>query len=91
MSAVVEETRPYGRAPSTGGAAPVRHVAVVGAGLAGLAAALSLKREGWGVTLVERSRLLGGKATSFQLGDVEMDSGQHAILGCYSSFLEFVE
>ena len=91
MSAVVEETRPYGRAPSTGGAAPVRHVAVVGAGLAGLAAALSLKREGWRVTLVERSRLLGGKATSFQLGDVEMDSGQHAILGCYSSFLEFVE
>ena len=91
MSAVVEETRPYGRAPSTGGAAPVRHVAVVGAGLAGLAAALSLKREGWGVTLVERSRLLGGKATSFQLGDIEMDSGQHAILGCYSSFLEFVD
>ena len=91
MSAVVEETRPYGRAPSNGGAAPVRHVAVVGAGLAGLAAALSLKREGWRVTLVERSRLLGGKATSFQLGDVEMDSGQHAILGCYSSFLEFVE
>ena len=91
MSAVVEETRPYGRAPSTGSAAPVRHVAVVGAGLAGLAAALSLKREGWRVTLVERSRLLGGKATSFQLGDVEMDSGQHAILGCYTSFLEFVE
>ncbi|MGD1052310.1 MAG: hydroxysqualene dehydroxylase HpnE [Candidatus Dormibacteria bacterium] len=91
MSAVVEETRPYGRAPSTGGAATARHVAVVGAGLAGLAAALSLEREGWRVTLVERSRLLGGKATSFQLGDVEMDSGQHAILGCYSSFLEFVE
>ena len=91
MSAVVEETRPYGQAPSTGSADPVRHVAVVGAGLAGLTAALSLKREGWRVTLVERSRLLGGKATSFQLGDVEMDSGQHAILGCYSSFLEFVE
>ena len=44
MSAVVEETRPYGRAPSTGGAATARHVAVVGAGLAGLAAALSLER-----------------------------------------------
>ena len=63
----------------------------MGAGLAGLSAALSLKREGWRVTLVERSRLLGGKATSFQLGDVEMDSGQHAILGCYTSFLAFVE
>jgi squalene-associated FAD-dependent desaturase len=91
MSAVVEETRQDGRAPSDGGAAPARHVAIVGAGLAGLSAALTLKREGWRVTLVERSRLLGGKATSFQLGDVEMDSGQHAILGCYTSFLEFVE
>ncbi len=83
--------RADGRAPSDGDAIPARHVAVVGAGLAGLAAALSLKREGWRVTLVERSRLLGGKATSFQLGDIEMDSGQHAILGCYSSFLEFVD
>jgi squalene-associated FAD-dependent desaturase len=43
------------------------------------------------VTLVERSRLLGGKTTSFQLGEIEMDSGQHAILGCYTSFLAFVE
>ena len=82
-----------GLVPVAGGgsAVPARHVAVVGAGLAGLAAALSLKREGWRVTLVERSRLLGGKATSFQLGDAEMDSGQHAILGCYTSFLELVE
>ena len=67
---------------------PATHVAVVGAGLAGLAAALELKRNGFRVTLLERSRLLGGKATSFQLGDLEMDSGQHAILGCYTSFLE---
>jgi squalene-associated FAD-dependent desaturase len=87
----VEAPRDDATALNSVDAAPVRHVAVVGAGLAGLAAALSLKREGWRVTLVERSRLLGGKATSFQLGDVEMDSGQHAILGCYTSFLAFVE
>jgi len=86
-----EAGRAAGRAPSDGSAAPARHVAVVGAGLAGLSAALSLKREGCRVTLVERSRLLGGKTTSFQLGEVEMDSGQHAILGCYTSFLAFVE
>jgi squalene-associated FAD-dependent desaturase len=69
--------------------APPTHVAVVGAGLAGLAAALELKRAGFRVTLLERSRLLGGKATSFRLGDLEVDSGQHAILGCYTSFLDF--
>ena len=57
-------------------------------GSPGVAAALELKRHGLRVTLLERSRLLGGKATSFPLGDVEMDSGQHAILGCYTSFLE---
>ena len=75
-------------APTAGAAVPAAHVAVVGAGLAGVAAALELKRRGLRVTLLERSRLLGGKATSFQLGDLEMDSGQHAILGCYTSFLE---
>jgi squalene-associated FAD-dependent desaturase len=90
-AAARQSGRADGRAPSTGSAAPLRHVAVVGAGLAGLAAALSLKHAGWRVTVVERSRLLGGKATSFQLGDIEMDSGQHAILGCYTSFLELVE
>jgi len=77
------------RPPSEGDAVPGSHVAVVGAGLAGLAAALELKRHGCRVTLIERSRLLGGKATSFPLGDIEMDSGQHAILGCYTSFLDF--
>ena len=80
--------RAGGPAPSEVGALPGAHVAVVGAGLAGVAAALELKRLGCRVTLLERSRLLGGKATSFRLGDLEVDSGQHAILGCYTSFLE---
>jgi squalene-associated FAD-dependent desaturase len=76
---------------SAGDAVPATHVAVVGAGLAGVAAALELKRHGFRVTLLERSRLLGGKATSFQLGGLEMDSGQHAILGCYTGFLALAE
>ncbi|MGO8685573.1 MAG: hydroxysqualene dehydroxylase HpnE [Candidatus Dormibacteria bacterium] len=83
--------RASGRTASEVTALPAAHVAVVGAGLAGLAAALELKRHGFRVTLLERSRLLGGKTTSFPIGDVEMDSGQHAILGCYTSFLELTE
>jgi squalene-associated FAD-dependent desaturase len=79
------------RAPGDADATPSLHVAVVGSGLAGLAAALELKRDGCRVTLLERSRLLGGKTTSFPVGGVEMDSGQHAILGCYTSFLELTE
>jgi squalene-associated FAD-dependent desaturase len=64
-------------------------VAVVGAGLAGLAAGLELSRSGCSVTLFERSRLLGGKATSFRVGDREVDNGQHVILGCCTEFLRF--
>ncbi|HET7564734.1 MAG TPA: hydroxysqualene dehydroxylase HpnE [Gemmatimonadaceae bacterium] len=66
-------------------------VAVVGAGLAGLAAAEQLQREGFAVELFERSRLLGGRATSFELNGVEVDNGQHVFLGCCSELLGFID
>lgn len=65
-------------------------IAVVGGGLAGLSAAVDLKRQGFAVELLERSRLLGGKATSFTLGDVEVDNGQHVFLACCTEFMDFV-
>lgn len=65
-------------------------VAVVGGGLAGLSAALELKRLGANVTLFERSRLLGGKATSFTLDGIEVDNGQHVYLACCTEFIDFV-
>jgi len=65
-------------------------VAVVGAGLAGLSAAVTLSRHGYGVELHERSRLLGGKVTSFTVEGVEVDNGQHVFLGCCTEFLDFV-
>jgi squalene-associated FAD-dependent desaturase len=64
-------------------------VAVVGAGLAGLSAALALTRHGYDVELFERTRLLGGKVTSFVVEGVEVDNGQHVFLGCCSEFLDF--
>ena len=64
-------------------------VAVVGAGLAGLAAAVALKRAGMRVHVVERSRLLGGKATSFLVDGVEVDNGQHVVLRCCTEFIDF--
>jgi protoporphyrinogen oxidase len=66
-------------------------VAVVGGGLAGLSAALELKHAGFEVTLLERSRLLGGKATSFEIDGVEVDNGQHVFLACCTEFIDFVE
>ncbi|HET9051968.1 MAG TPA: hydroxysqualene dehydroxylase HpnE [Candidatus Dormibacteraeota bacterium] len=74
---------------SDGGIAGAR-VAVVGAGLAGLAAGVELAARGCDVVLCERSRLLGGKTTSFRVGDVEVDSGQHVHLACCTEYVDFV-
>ena len=65
-------------------------LAVVGAGLAGLSAAVALERRGFTVELYERTRLLGGKATSFSVDGVEVDNGQHVYLGCCTEFIDFV-
>ncbi|MBJ7595785.1 MAG: FAD-dependent oxidoreductase [Candidatus Dormibacteraeota bacterium] len=65
-------------------------VVVVGAGLAGLAATCRLIDRGHDVVLVERTRLVGGKATSFTVDGVEVDNGQHVHLGCCTDYLDFV-
>lgn len=65
-------------------------VAVVGGGLAGLAAGLELRDAGHEVELFERSRLLGGRATSFVVAGHEVDNGQHVFLGCCTEFIDFV-
>ncbi len=69
----------------------MRSVAVVGAGLAGLAAAAELKSAGWHVELFERSRLLGGRATSFEVDGHVVDNGQHVFLACCTEFVRFVQ
>ena len=66
-------------------------VAVVGAGLAGLTAGLALAKRGWRVDLYERSRLLGGKTTSFEVEGHEVDCGQHVVLACCTATLDLVE
>ncbi|MBV8637257.1 MAG: FAD-dependent oxidoreductase [Candidatus Eremiobacteraeota bacterium] len=68
-----------------------RRVAIVGGGLAGLAAAVDLKDRGWNVEVFERSRLLGGRATSFEIDGREVDNGQHVFLACCTAFIDFVE
>ena len=68
------------------------HVAVVGGGFAGLAAAIRLARGGARVTLLERRPFLGGRAYSFTdpaTGDV-IDNGPHALMGAYTAALDFL-
>ncbi|WP_405192822.1 phytoene desaturase [Streptomyces anulatus] len=54
---------------------PVDHVVVVGAGLAGLAAALHLLGAGRRVTVVEREGLPGGRAGLLESGGFRIDTG----------------
>jgi squalene-associated FAD-dependent desaturase len=60
------------------------NVAVVGGGLSGMRAALTLARAGCRTTLLEKNRHLGGRVFSFATPDFgEVDIGQHIWLrGC---------
>lgn len=53
----------------------VDHVVVVGAGLAGLAAALHLRGAGLAVTVLERADHPGGRVGRYRFDDYEIDSG----------------
>ncbi len=66
-------------------------VAVVGGGLAGLAAGCALSNVGFHVTLFERRPYLGGRASSYQHPgtDEVVDNCQHVLLGCCTNLIEF--
>lgn len=67
-------------------------VIVIGAGVAGLAAATALAEDGARVLVVEARGILGGRATAFRdavTGEL-VDNGQHVILGCYRETFRFL-
>lgn len=67
-------------------------VVVVGAGVAGLRAAVLLAAQGARVAVLEAKAILGGRATAFvdpQTGET-VDNGQHVMLGCYHETFEFL-
>lgn len=62
-------------------------VAIIGGGWAGLAAGVELSERGIPVTLFEASRQLGGRARRVTLDGIELDNGQHILIGAYRSTL----
>lgn len=69
----------------------VKSVTVVGAGVAGLAAACALAEAGFRVQLVERRGYLGGRASSYLHPGVNevIDNCQHVLFGCCTNLMGF--
>ena len=66
-------------------------IAVVGGGLAGMAAALACGDAGAEVTLCEARPRLGGATFSTELQGLAVDNGQHVFLRCCTEYLGFLE
>jgi len=65
-------------------------VIVIGGGLAGLSAGVTLAESGWRVRLFEQRPYLGGRATSYVLPDGEhVDNCQHVTFGCCTNLEDF--
>ena len=70
-------------------------IAIVGAGWAGMAAAVRATERGHAVTVFEAARTLGGRARGVPLTlpdgrDVMVDNGQHILIGAYTECLRLM-
>ncbi len=65
-------------------------VAVIGGGWAGLAAAVTLVKQGIPVTLFESAAQLGGRARRVEVNGMVLDNGQHILIGAYRETLRLL-
>src|SRR5256885_7477276 len=66
-------------------------VAVIGAGYAGLSAAMHLAENGCAVSLFESNRVAGGRARRVEYRGALLDNGQHLLLGAYRDTLALMQ
>lgn len=65
--------------------------AVIGAGYAGMAAAVELAAAGHTVDVYESSKILGGRARVVPFADETFDNGQHILVGAYTETLRLMQ
>lgn len=63
---------------------------MIGGGLAGISAAIRCADDGFEVDLLEGRPRLGGATCSFHRGDMEVDTGQHVFLRCYTGYIDLL-
>jgi squalene-associated FAD-dependent desaturase len=67
-----------------------RGVAIVGAGYAGMAAAVSLASRGVRVTVFESAAVPGGRARRIESQGHALDNGQHILVGAYGALYQLM-
>ncbi len=67
------------------------NIAIIGGGMAGLAAAAKLTQLGKQVTLFEAGPALGGRARGMDYKGLRLDNGQHILLGAYQETLALLK
>lgn len=77
-----------GPSPASGGSS--LHVAILGGGWSGMAAAVELAERGVPVTVFEASRTLGGRARRVEVNGVALDNGLHILIGAYRETLRLI-
>ena len=65
-------------------------VVIIGAGWAGLAAAVRLTQQGHQVSVFESARQAGGRARGVNFDNVTVDNGQHLLIGAYTECLDLM-
>lgn len=69
---------------------PSQRVAIVGAGYAGMAAAVTLAERDVPVTVFESGPVPGGRARRVMTEGREIDNGQHILIGAYAELLRLM-
>jgi len=70
---------------------PNPSIAIIGGGMAGLAAAAKLTQQGKPVVLFESGPTLGGRARGIDYKGLRLDNGQHILLGAYHETLALLK
>lgn len=70
----------------------MKKLTIVGAGWAGLSAAVAATQAGWRVSLFEAAHIAGGRARSLQqnFAGKPLDNGQHLLIGAYRDTLSLM-